>query len=171
MIQEADKEYFDKYKEYAVKPIRREETTPIPKLLLQFNETPFVNPEFEEFDDKPTNEIIKEKFMERVIKTNTCWIWDGAKKGDGYGTFNMFNYGSKNAHRVSYELFKGKIPKGYDVDHLCRERCCVNPEHLEAVTRQENIQRAAPYRDYDKTKCLPKYNYAKIDSDYQKLRK
>lgn len=72
----------------------------------------------------------------RVGKTpQDCWVWIGARHFKGYGSF------CGKAHRFSYELFKGPIPAGLTIDHLCRNTYCVNPEHLEAVTNRENILR------------------------------
>ncbi len=86
-------------------------------------------------------EKVKEHFMKRVKITSTCWIWTGTVKKDGYGMFNMYDHPADNAHRISYKLFKGDIPKGLQIDHLCRFKACVNPDHLEAVTQKENIKR------------------------------
>lgn len=65
-----------------------------------------------------------------------CWLWAGADNGGGYGKFR-----GKYAHRVSYEMRNGAIPEGLHLDHLCRVPCCVNPDHLEPVTNQENARR------------------------------
>lgn len=69
-----------------------------------------------------------------------CWDWVRYRDKEGYG---RFGFGSKNAmaHRAAYALEVGAIPEGMDIDHLCRNRGCVNPEHLEIVTRQENLRR------------------------------
>jgi hypothetical protein len=74
-----------------------------------------------------------------------CWIWMGytmpAPNGE-YGHGHVHWKGkTRCVHRVVYELLRGSIPKGLDLDHLCRVRCCVNPDHLEPVTPQENIRR------------------------------
>ena len=69
-----------------------------------------------------------------------CWYWMSSINKKGYGNF-WINGTSKIAHRISYELFRGKIPQNLQVDHLCRNRRCVNPQHLELVTLQENVKR------------------------------
>ncbi len=68
-----------------------------------------------------------------------CWLWYGAT-GDGYGLFGVKRRLVK-AHRFSYEKHRGAIPKGMVLDHLCRNRSCVNPDHLEVVTFKENVLR------------------------------
>lgn len=68
-----------------------------------------------------------------------CWLWT-ASTVDGYGQIKSERRMVK-AHRLTYEAANGPIPQGLDVDHLCRVRHCVNPEHLEAVTHVENIRR------------------------------
>lgn len=68
---------------------------------------------------------------------NECWEWTGSVNGSGYGS-----YAQQMAHRFSYEMYKGKIPDGLTIDHLCRNKKCVNPEHLEAVTSRENNLRS-----------------------------
>ncbi|EFE65780.1 HNH endonuclease [Streptomyces viridosporus ATCC 14672] len=82
-----------------------------------------------------------------------CWPWIGAKAGTGYGMIR-WDGRSRPAHRVMYEFFIGAIPEGLDLDHLCRVRHCVNPWHLDPVTRQVNIRRGdKPKVNAGKTHC------------------
>lgn len=90
----------------------------------------------------------EERFWQKVNKNGPvpdacpalgpCWLWLSAPRGIGYGGFYVGNGKTALAHRVSYELAKGPIPGGLDLDHLCRIRLCVRPEHLEPVTAQVN---------------------------------
>lgn len=82
---------------------------------------------------------IRKKF--RVVKSG-CWLWIAAKNHYGYGVFNL-NQKVVLAHRFLFVLFKGDIPKGKELDHICRVRKCCNPNHLEPVTRQENLLRGS----------------------------
>lgn len=82
-----------------------------------------------------------DRFLAYVNKTETCWLWLGTKCSKGYGRVKV-DGASKSAHRVAYECFWDDIPDGLELDHLCNVRNCVNPEHLEPVTHQENVARA-----------------------------
>jgi hypothetical protein len=76
---------------------------------------------------------------------NGCWLWTGRQDGKGYGSFSVQQspgvWKTRKAHRISYELHRGRIPEGLQLDHLCRVRNCVNPDHLEPVTNRENSLR------------------------------
>jgi len=72
-----------------------------------------------------------------------CWLWTGWRDRDGYGRIRLCGRHGKTigVHRLSYQAVHGEIPKGLVLDHLCRNKACVNPAHLEAVTDQTNILR------------------------------
>lgn len=71
-----------------------------------------------------------------------CWLWTGAIQSEGYGMIRIDDR-AVYAHRLSVEISRGDVPIGMDVDHLCRNRGCVNPDHLEAVSHATNIRRGA----------------------------
>lgn len=80
----------------------------------------------------------------RIDPQTGCHIWTGSRDNYGYGIIRI-GCGSerrtRRVHRVAYEVFVGPIPPGLDLDHLCRNRACRNPAHLEPVTRGENLRR------------------------------
>ncbi len=83
---------------------------------------------------------VRERFMGKVRVGKDCWEWLGAINNHGYGTFSVARR-THSAHKFSYEMYVGAVPHGLDLDHLCRNRWCVNPAHLEPVTRRENTLR------------------------------
>ena len=83
---------------------------------------------------------LPERFWSKAEVYGTCWMWSAYIRSDGYGEFSL-NSKPRLAHRVAYEALSGHIPDALCVDHLCRVRCCVNPRHMELVTRGENVLR------------------------------
>lgn len=80
----------------------------------------------------------------QVERTDSCWLWTGYRTWNGYGWMSVNNR-AVAVHRIAYELLVGPIPAGLDLDHVrdrgCTNRNCVNPAHLEPVTRSENLRR------------------------------
>lgn len=72
-----------------------------------------------------------------------CWLWQGPLYRNGYGQLSRVINGTQLAHRAFFMRFKFPIPRSVDLDHLCRVRCCVNPDHLQPVTRRLNLTRGA----------------------------
>ena len=85
------------------------------------------------------------RFWSFVDKTDTCWFWT-KRTQRGYGRFKT-KAGDKLAHRVAWELVNGPILPGVSLDHLCRNKHCVRPEHLEITTFAENTKRMLAYRN------------------------
>lgn len=111
------------------------------------------------------------RFMAKIHKSSElshngtpCWIWRGAVRAkSGYGSFG-WQGGTIGAHQASHRLFKGDVPTGMDIDHLCRRRNCVNPQHLEAVTRSVNLKRGNTgwvlrAKNLSKTHCPQGHEY------------
>lgn len=99
-----------------------------------------------------------ERFESHINKTHSCWLWTGAKNAGGYGYYRA-NGKTYKAHRYAYELYRSEIPEGLVVDHLCKVRDCVNPEHLEPVTQKENLYRGDTIAAISRAKTHCKYGH------------
>ena len=101
-----------------------------------------------------------------------CWLWIGATSNkSGHG--RMWSQEKRRLiypHRFSYELFRGPIPLGLTIDHLCRITCCVNPNHLEVVTRRENVRRMPQYHRLLKTTCPKGHIYQRDKQGHVRCR-
>ena len=104
---------------------------------------------------------LEERLMSRVyIDSAGCWLWTGRIHCDGYGKWKAKDR-EMLAHRAMYELLRGEIPPGTEIDHLCRVRRCVNPYHMEAVHHSVNVNRGrAGERQVAKTHCPKGHPYS-----------
>lgn len=114
-----------------------------------------------------------ERFWEKVDKNgpNGCWIWIGLRTAHPVFDYGRFFF-SKNvavaAHRFAWQLLNGPVPEGLELDHLCRNPPCVNPDHLEAVTHQENILRgnSVPAGNANATHCVHGHPFDEANTYY-----
>ena len=97
-----------------------------------------------------SKQSVIQRFLSKIEKTDFCWNWKASKDKEGYGYF--WDHKTLKAHRFSYELFKDKIPNNLQIDHLCRNPSCVNPNHLEIVTSKENTYRGNSFQGINSRK-------------------
>lgn len=103
-----------------------------------------------------------QRILSKVDYTDSCWIWSWSLDRHGYGQVRAFGT-TKRAHRIVYELLVGEVAEGLDLDHICRNRSCVNPQHLEPVTRSQNLLRGELWQS-KKTCCPEGHPYDLIDN-------
>lgn len=108
--------------------------------------------------------MLPQRFWAKVREDGDCWTWTGRLNEDGYGTFKLDGR-SVGAHRLAYELMAAEIPPGLEIDHLCRNRACVNPSHLDPVPHAVNVARGAAHGTFGrgnarKTHCPQGHVYA-----------
>ena len=115
-----------------------------------------------------------DRLMERITEDPSgCWVFQGALKS-GYGVIGLAGRGAGTAltHRLAYEYFVADVPEGLDLDHLCRNRACCNPWHLEPVSRIENVARglrAPGYALRTRTHCKQGHEFSP-ENTYQRAK-
>jgi hypothetical protein len=110
---------------------------------------------------KLTHEEMLDRFTARIVFTDTCWLWKGNKNRNGYGMFTTaWNMGYEAfAHRIMWEEYYGFIPRSYTIDHMCGQKGCVNPKHLQLMARSHHAKQgqrlgAQAKRDNPQQYCL-----------------
>lgn len=118
--------------------------------------------------------LTRPRLLSRIVKTAAeCWEWQGARHDGGYGQLRVDRV-TRYTHRLAYEMFVGSVPDGLELHHLCRNRICCNPDHLEPVTSAENTRRSAPAT---KTHCVrghefsPENTYSPLGTSRRKCRR
>ena len=120
-------------------------------------------------------EAIKRNFEKSIEKTKytSCWKWKGVITRQGYGILHLGNDRYIKAHRYSYELYKKPIEPGLVIDHICRNKACVNPEHLREVTTRINSienSHSASAVNIIKTHCIRGHEFTE-ENTYLRFRK
>ncbi len=105
-----------------------------------------------------------DKVFAKIDKTKGCWNWTGSLNKKGYGEA-VFEGKKYKVHRLIYTFCGNIIPQGLELDHLCRNRKCVNPNHLEPVSHLENIRRGLPFRK-KKTHCKKGHEFTADNTIY-----
>ena len=120
---------------------------------------------------KVTTPGVEERFWSRVERTETCWWWRGTVSCYGYGAFAPGRGRNIRAHKFAWESTNGPVPDGLVLDHLCRNRACCNPEHLEPVTPRVNSLRGIGPSAINsrKTECVNGHRFTpantRVDAD------
>jgi hypothetical protein len=99
--------------------------------------------------------------VQRADDPSKCWAWTGSHTSAGYANLNLGSGNYGYAHRVSYELHHGAIPDGFEIDHICRNRGCMNPEHLRPATRKQNNENLSVESPNNKTSGTRGVSYDK----------
>jgi hypothetical protein len=110
-----------------------------------------------------------DRFWAKVVEIDGCWVWQSTRFDNGYGGFTV---GKRlvRAHRFAYEQMVGEIPDGLQLDHLCRNRLCVNPDHLDPVTPRVNTRRSTSLAAINsrKTHCPKGHPYDDVNTRFER---
>lgn len=111
-----------------------------------------------------------ELFWAKVDKTPGCWNWNAAKDRDGYGVWSVRMAGKPKqfrVHRISFLLANGNIDEALTIDHLCKNKACLNPAHLQQVSMAENIRRSTSFNG-SKTHCKNGHEFTASNTAFRR---
>ena len=114
-----------------------------------------------QFSQSDRARLFKHRKIEAGPEPTTCWLWTAAERGNGYGAYRLKGK-SHLVHRIAYLMFRGPIPSNLNLDHLCHNRRCFNPDHLEPVTQQENLSRGLGNDNSRKQTCLNGHPFNRV---------
>ncbi len=107
------------------------------------------------------------RLLKHVNKTDTCWVWTGCTRKDGYGVISVKGT-AHSSHRFSYELFVGPIPEGMTIHHKCANRLCCNPDHLDPATNRDNLAEMFARKAYETEIAQLKARIAELEDKYER---
>lgn len=115
---------------------------------------------------------IEKALWDRITVTGFCWLYDGWLDKHGYG-YTRFDGKTQRAHKLAYQELVGPVPEGKILDHLCRIRNCVNPDHLEPVTHKVNLMRGfTPARkNAEKTHCINGHEFSEANTYFDGIQR
>ena len=113
---------------------------------------------------------MKRKLWEKVKREGDCWVWTGTVANRGYGSIHHEGRNGYLPHRLSWELLRGPSPEGLVLDHMCQNRRCVNPCHLDPVTNRVNILRGKSIaaQNFIKTECINGHEFSQKNTRIRK---
>lgn len=120
--------------------------------------------------------IIEKLMRKRVVTDAGCWEWVGRRTAKGYGVLSVptsDRVRDRKVHRLAYEAVRGPIPSGLVIDHLCRNRACFNPDHMEPVTSVENVMRGDTFSAANaaKTHCIRGHEFTHTGTERGRRRR
>jgi hypothetical protein len=110
--------------------------------------------------------LLSDRVLSKIRVEGDCWKWTAGKNNKGYGYVRMPGKEKRSVHKLFYETLRGPVPEGLQIDHLCRVRNCVNPDHMEAVMPRENQRRGRRNQYRNVTHCIHGHEFT-LENTYR----